>query len=87
MEFKCIACRYVISECDPSFKPESPEKGMHRNGTIEKIHMGYGSKLDGNMHLIAICDYCIDKAMSDGVATFEGDYMCDQVKEYKPLKK
>ncbi|HUX56225.1 MAG TPA: hypothetical protein VMV77_04580 [Bacteroidales bacterium] len=36
-----------------------PESAMWDGGIVDKIAAGYGSDLDGNMYLIAICDKCV----------------------------
>ena len=48
---------------------------MWDGGIVEKINAGYGSVLDGNMYVIAICDECIKEKAKEGSATLVGNYM------------
>lgn len=48
---------------------------MIDNGIIHIIEAGYGSRHDGSKIIIAICDDCIDKNLSDGTILFFDDYM------------
>lgn len=48
---------------------------MWHNGIVGNISAGYGSTLDGNCYVIAICDSCAKKKHLDGTIAFTGDYM------------
>lgn len=58
--YKCICCGFEIEPVDLEWTNEiNPEDNMWVGGTVEKIRMPYGSRLDGNEYNIAICDNCI----------------------------
>lgn len=38
-----------------------PEDACWLNGSVNKFTIGYGSKFDGDVYIIALCDDCIDK--------------------------
>lgn len=89
MDFKCVVCETdikEISEIEPSLKSCKPEQGMYSNGVVDKIAAGYGSLLDGNMHIIAICDKCLNEKTLKGITPFVGDYMRPEITDYMPLK-
>ncbi len=64
-DHNCIFCNCKIKLLDKDFyetdEKFNPESAMWDGGTVKKISMGYGSILDGNIYLIAICDKCIEK--------------------------
>ncbi len=57
----CLCCGSQILKDGHSPKALSPENCMWMGGMVGKIHAGYGSKLDGNVYIIAICDKCAIK--------------------------
>ena len=54
----CIKCNIELKPIDPKFH-EKPESAMWNGGIVDKIYTGYGSDLDGNIYIIAICDKCV----------------------------
>lgn len=54
---------------------EKAENRMWDDGIVSNIAAGYGSKHDGSMYVISICDECIDKKQNDGIIAFVGDYL------------
>jgi len=55
----CIKCGTEIVPLYPELNGNR-EKGMWANGVIDKIAANYGSKFDGGVFLIGICDKCIE---------------------------
>jgi len=51
------------------------------DGIAGRIEAGYGSTLDGNMYMIAICDDCTRKAQVDGRITYVDNYIPKGVTE------
>lgn len=51
------------------------ENRMWNDGIVGNISAGYGSTLDGNCYVIAICDECITKKHLDGTIAYSGHYM------------
>lgn len=56
---------------------EKAENRSWRDGLVANVSAGYGSKYDGSMYVIAICDNCIEKKHNSGVIAFIGDYLED----------
>lgn len=58
--FKCIICEKDIESIHYDSLPvASPDSGMWKDGVVEKLFMPYGSVLDGDVYIFAICDDCI----------------------------
>ena len=55
----CICCKKEIKEIHEASEHVKEWEGMWSGGIVERISAGYGSRLDGNMYLLAICDDCI----------------------------
>lgn len=53
----CIKCNMEITPITPN-DDLHPHENMWRGGIVDKIMAGYGSKLDEDVYLIAICDVC-----------------------------
>ena len=54
---KCIFCKINIKEIEKSRKPDG---GMYFDAVVDSISANYGSKFDGDIFLIAMCDECIE---------------------------
>ena len=54
----CICCGKEIKKLDGQPKDKSWE-GIWGGGIVERISAGYGSLLDGDMYVLAICDDCV----------------------------
>lgn len=72
---KCICCDFDIEQIHIPLKSEESWGGMWRDGIVEKISAGYGSSLDGDMFVIALCDICIAQKLSEGTIEYVGNYM------------
>jgi len=55
----CIKCNSEIVPVYPEILSGKPEQGMWVGGIVDKIVANYGSTLDGDVYLIAICDGCV----------------------------
>ena len=54
----CICCGKEIKKLDGLPKDKDWE-GMWNGGIVERISAEYGSVLDGDMYVLAICDDCV----------------------------
>lgn len=54
---------------------ERAENRMWIDGLVANVSAGYGSTLDGNMYVIAICDECTKKKHQEGIIAYTGDYI------------
>ncbi len=72
-KYNCICCGDEITQLEdiPGVKDW---EGMWHNGIIEKVAAGYGSNVDGNMYVLAICDKCIAEKTDKGGLQFIGTY-------------
>lgn len=71
---RCICCDKEINKLDGM--PNDKEwEGMWNDGIVEKISAGYGSTLDGDMYVLAICDDCVRKKHNEGKLLYVGNYM------------
>ena len=66
------------------------ESEMIRNGGIQIIDLGYGSKYDGDRIILAICDECIKENLEDGTLLYFNNYLSnigveEEVKKSKKL--
>lgn len=78
----CIVCKTAV---DVIHHPEGVTITCVNNvnfggGIASRFEAGYGSTLDGNMYMIAVCDDCVRKADRDGRITFVDNYIPGVVK-------
>jgi len=65
---KCIVCGVEIKPLDLGhYEPEEFEQQMWEGGTVDKLYMPYGSRLDGNVYILAICDDCVETKCKEGI--------------------
>ena len=58
----CFSCGKQINKLFNNIgKCIHPENDNWDNATVEVLNPGYGSKFDGNVYIISICDDCIEK--------------------------
>jgi len=71
--FNCICCGAEIKAINPEefTSGDKLESWMWDGGTVGKISMPYGSRLDGGVYYIGICDDCIEKKDEDGLIFLE----------------
>ena len=80
ISYPCIFCGKAIVKLDgvPSCKEW---EGMWSDGIVEKISAGYGSILDGNMYILAICDECVKSKQLKYVGNYMfPDELCNENK-------
>ena len=66
---KCILCDKEVDTLYPEDRhSKEPWVRMWDDAIVDKIQAGYGSRFDGNIYVIAICDPCI---ASKGLTPFE----------------
>lgn len=89
---KCVCCGSKIpplldedkaKEFDIIFDNKS-DKIMWNDGTVGSISSGYGSRHDGGMLVIGICDDCLDIKTEDGSIALIGDYMMQKHTNEEP---
>ena len=87
--FQCIVCETKIERLMPNHinLDGDPVSECYNDGVVDRFHAGYGSCLDGNKHIVAICDKCLDEKTLKGIAFYDGDYIFDDDHEYIPLNK
>lgn len=84
----CIFCKKEINKNRiDGFEGGEDWEGSFDGGIVDRIDAGYGSLLDGDMFLIAICDECINEKVLIGDIKYIGNYILPETKEYTPLKK
>jgi hypothetical protein len=66
--FKCICCGIEIKPILVDYF-DKPEEGMWERGVVTKLQMPFGSELDGNVYIIAICDTCIVNKLKENIIT------------------
>ena len=52
-----------------------PESQIWENGIVEGLSAGYGSKHDGSMYYIGICDECVETNTLNGRLRYSGCYL------------
>jgi hypothetical protein len=56
-----------------AISPSKMDEGMWNNGTVVKVHPGYGSKFDGFSFFAAICDECVEKLFNQKLIISDRD--------------
>ena len=88
--YKCLKCGKEIKALEHDTNADNQEfkddEKMWNDGIVFKMSAGYGSKLDGNMFMGAICDECIDTMAQIDSLKYIGDYITGE-REYIPLRK
>lgn len=72
----CICCNKEIKEIIEGIPSNKEWEGMWNDGIVDRIAAGYGSSLDGNMYIIAICDDCVKEKK----LKYVGNYMFPTLK-------
>lgn len=67
----CVKCNFEIKPIEPKYHSK-PESGMWAGGIVDKISANYGSVLDGDMFIVAICDKCVKEANLEYVGNYIG---------------
>ncbi len=52
-----------------------PTSQMWSGGSVERLVTGYGSRHDGSIFYIGICDICIDSNIQNARLRYAGDYI------------
>ena len=73
MKRYCFKCNKEIKPLYTEEHNDKPESEMWNNGIVDKISAGYGSKHDGSMYIITICDDCIESQKDK--LEYVGNYM------------
>lgn len=76
----CIVCK---SKLRPSMDAELTEQTADftplLDGAVARISCGYGSALDGNIYIIAVCDTCLKEAAKTTRLVYTGNYLKNHV--------
>ena len=70
IEHNCVVCDKPIKRI-MTLPNDTDWQGCWNGGIVNKISAGYGSLLDGDMFILAICDECVKKKKLRNV----GNYM------------
>lgn len=70
----CIRCDRPIQKID-GMANDKEWQGMWMDGIVEKVSATYGSSLDGDMFVIAVCDDCIQTKLKEKKVIYVGNYM------------
>jgi hypothetical protein len=58
----CFGCGKEITKFETNVgKSIHPEHDIWNNAVVDILSAGFGSKFDGNVYIIALCDDCIEK--------------------------
>jgi len=71
---RCICCGFEIKPIHGG-GDDKPWQGMWLDGIVDKIAANYGSELDGDMYVVALCDSCVRAKLKDGTIEYVGNYM------------
>jgi hypothetical protein len=77
--YNCMCCGFAVKKLDPTVD------GMWDGGIVQEISAGYGSSLDGDKFIIALCDKCVDREAKIGFLKFNGNYMSRNITHYQGL--
>lgn len=71
LPINCIICNKEIhplflSGSEKKLLKNNPEKLNWEGGAVVRIYFGYGSILDEDVYLIAICDNCVIQKYNEG---------------------
>lgn len=58
-EIPCICCGFIVRHLMDEDTSSPPTSAMWDSGVVFKDGAGYGSSLDGDIYLIAVCDDCL----------------------------
>ena len=74
--FPCVCCDKTVEALYPEHNSiRNPQSGSYKDGIVDKIAAGYGSKFDTEMFIIAICDDCMEKLKTANKVKYAGNYM------------
>lgn len=78
VSYNCVCCDKPIKKLDGLPNGKDWE-GMFDGGIVEKISAGYGSDLDGDIYILAICDNCIKEKK----LKYIGNYLFPEINDEK----
>lgn len=70
----CVICGKELLEINLNNSKEM-DYGMVNGGIVGKIYAPFGSKFDGSIFQIGICDDCAEKVEPEGKIKEIGDYL------------
>lgn len=78
IDHKCFLCNKEIKK-NCGFPHDKEWEGSYNDGIVERISAGYGSDLDGDMFVIAICDDCVIQKYKEGKIMYVGNYFAPEL--------
>ena len=76
----CLVCGKRLKRSDDKDEGITPQTAGQVNisgGTAANLDCGYGSRLDGNMYIVAACDDCLKKAKVAKRITYLGNFISE----------
>ena len=82
-DIPCICCGDTIHSMSPHIPMDDAidtdrdiiEMSMWGNGEVSRVEFGFGSKLDGSVFYIGLCDGCAETKANGGEIYYSHDYM------------
>lgn len=68
----CLCCEKKMFDLD---EKDWNVNSIEVNCLVEKVEVGYGSKYDGDILRICICDNCLEEKIQKGTILYLGNYM------------
>lgn len=81
-EYNCIKCNKIIYMIDFGVDNSNVNQCCWNDGMVTEIEAGYGSTLDGNKYIIAICDDCMIELEELKKVDYIGNYIDDYIHGY-----
>ena len=74
--YNCIVCDTKIKALEANILDNNkPYNRMWDDGIVDIISAGYGSRKDGDIYIIGICDNCVEQKLKNNKITFYKDYL------------
>ena len=71
---RCVVCGTVLPQLEPEIETLNAN-ALFEDGLVDTISAGYGSRHDGDVYVIAICDACVTKKKEDGSLIYLRNYL------------
>lgn len=82
--FECVVCGSEIKLLEPSLESGeyNLQSQMWNDGLVSEVSAGYGSKFDGDVFYLGICDKCIKEKLEQARMLYISNYMGFDDKDY-----
>lgn len=74
----CFSCGIDLYPSFPDSDDMIIEHQPFNDGTTQMLSFHYGSKLDGNVYFMGVCDDCACKALEEGRLTYSHNFITDE---------